>query len=428
MKRKVVLLSGAGASLDFGIPCALQLTQEVEARFRRESSLREAGTTLLDSILACLRRELPRPNEITFEQILEAIEDVAVIGCKGDPSHYTRNESCPLVGCVSRLREELGALGDVYSLYYDYYDAVLNSVIEKLSRVQDSDIACMAAACGCWSDRARLASFTLNYDDLVDRALGNPETGFAPGEQPRRFAASRLNSVWPAGRVLHCHLHGSARWRLRVPREDDVTDDPTELIEQDRPNAPWRSDPSQRYLSIAQSGRFRLIGPVVTGLTKTEGVLVEPFFSYLHAFHRALGSCTELVIAGYAFTDHHINAALRNVFASRGRGQLYIVDCDQSNDPWRVFDRLNNRVEARALQSIWRGTPTALSYEHLDTYPGWCCFAALDARGRRYPPVAMWLRGFKAFCESMCATGLPSPEFLRRLSRKMLHWNLQRED
>jgi hypothetical protein len=154
-----------------------------------------------------------------------------------------------------------------------------------------------------------------------------------------------------------------------------------------------------------QSGRYLPFGTIITGLSKADEVLQTPFLAYQHALHTALSRAGSLVVAGYGLSDPHVNAAIAQFFTRRRDTRLYIVDFDPAESASDYLLRLRRVCDLWA--SIASGESGSLCFEEISGFTGWHRMRCVSGSGAHGLRVAVWLRGFRAFCESVVDPGLP---------------------
>jgi hypothetical protein len=168
----------------------------------------------------------------------------------------------------------------------------------------------------------RIAVFTLNYDDVVDRTFPSWFDGFSGERQEsagghfweaRGFDAKAFDGWRDATEPVLVHLHGSVRFGyLSAP--------------------PWRlarfSDAAEAGKTIHRgirpddysSGQIVSTAPIISGLNKL-GKLINnpvPFGYYYRAFVDAVLGCERLLVIGYGGRDDHLNTWLEQFAHKHG--------------------------------------------------------------------------------------------------------------
>lgn len=408
MREPILLLTGAGASVEYGIPGTTDLTHRIEQRLIGHGATTETGVAdLYRAVVHCLKEYLPQPDQVTFEQVYQAVTDVYNVAAGARMSNDAPDESFPIVAATHRLRQALCRFGppEAFELQRMYRRTILEVVLEDCRA--GGDVSDLQAALARLSEASQLWSFTLNYDDVLDRSLDAAATGFGPGPEPRRFEPILLSLALRAGKSMHCHLHGCVRWGYASQGEPYTAHCLRDVYEYDAAQtASQHWEPVQSVLHHAQSGRCIPYACIVTGLSKTDELLEQPYFAYHHAFHRAVEQCSTLICAGYGFGDLHVNAAIRELFVNRAGVQMYIVDHAPGQDASDYVDRIFLRWEA--YLTLTRGEWCRCDPQEINGFPGWSCLSGDTVEEVPFPPIGVWLGGFRAFCQAVALDGLPA--------------------
>lgn len=73
-----------------------------------------------------------------------------------------------------------------------------------------------------------------------------------------------------------------------------------------------------RSTNTAQSHMESVIGPIITGLRKTDKLVAYPYSSYYHTLMDSLQKNSRLLIIGYSFGDIHFNHLLDRITRIHG--------------------------------------------------------------------------------------------------------------
>lgn len=394
-KEPIVFLTGAGTSIAYGTPTTEALTNRIADNF-----VRSAPTTmcvdLYERICCNLQGYLVRPSIVTFEDIYQGVLDVyATLTATRDPRAF--DEFRPRLLASHELVPNLKNFTelDVRLLQTSYLRAILQTFIDlqvdyddysepegMIRRIKRSNII--------WS-------FTLNYDPYLGNSIGSCVSGFSSGPAPRRFDQKMLMSAIERKRDIHCYLHGSLRWGWGDPATN-----PFELYEYDTISEAFNHVQSNRSSRPDQSGRPIVPSSIITGLGKLESVFNEPFLSIVLALMSALQNANKLVIAGYSFSDRHINQAVSKWRENNPHRALYIVDYDYYNDVNHYFDHEN---KVNVWHIIYPGDP--MMARDVPGYDGWQVLPGEKRGGYNTGPVYLWLGGFDTYCRSVISLGLP---------------------
>lgn len=209
---------------------------------------------------------------------------------------------------------------------------------------------------------ARLDIVTLNYDTCIEQSLNYFEDGFSEKLDVMGIHSHHAYRFHP--KALHCtnkskvmHLHGCINYGMGTTHDvnkyafDDSFHD---LYKYDSHNAAiehWygHSNPS------TQAGENIYVGPIITGLRKTEKLLVHPYLSYHYEFQYALRNNHTLLIVGYSCGDEYINAELMRMKQLHGNKRRIVVISYMSNDVrnnWHRDQYCRNWPEEKAYYML----------------------------------------------------------------------------
>lgn len=242
-----------------------------------------------------------------------------------------------------------------------------------------------------------VAIYNLNYDTVALTCWPDAPTGF------------NTDGLFDAP-AFHCrswnglmHLHGSVHFSLRENLSEEID---------------WRGDLNGPFVDCdeGQSSDERSDGrdfprtTLIAGGFKLDQLLLEPFNSYQSALVRDAYAADAILLGGYGFTDMHVNRALKNALMRRReqRPPVLVLDwADELTDPisfrhdrwaWVLMDVLYAPSQSYAAPGRKAPTPPSdlksrqtceLSSVHRTAiwYGGF--LAAADA----VPRLSVWLAG-----------------------------------
>jgi NAD-dependent SIR2 family protein deacetylase len=289
-KREIVLLLGAGATVDAGLPMAIGLTNCAE------EGIADKYPTLLPVLRfisgaiqfgkACQGE--PLTYKINIEELLTACSFLASRE-KSDVYPFVAAWH-ELINTLQLLPEEIQSDGTVYSFQFlaDYCKQGLRDWLE---------IRYPAKLKYLWGFRDfinagyKLRIFTLNYDECIERALadalGDININWTTGFGERGWDPKLLGSDEYEAYVYK--LHGSLDW---------VRDPKLGICSVKWPPARESEELPADFEALLVFG------------TDVKLQAVDPFLTLLFRFQQLLNASDVLVVVGYSFGDHHINAMI----------------------------------------------------------------------------------------------------------------------
>ena len=321
--RRALVLTGAGASLDFGAPSTADLTRKIKTRvFSDEWMKRCGGSRAYRKICKTLSGYLQDGAcAVNFEHVYHCAHELLFTF---EPTPGAVNEFRPILVPFIKRRfaadeEALRAL--VYGMAKFIY-AELSAACGNPSR----SLAPLAAFLAKLRKDHITRFYTTNYDDFLLQVAPDLYTGFdlAPSPNPKSFDPQ---AFWKAVDVDGLfHLHGSVHLGFAYPPSRDA----------DLGALHWFDDravaAAQVHSSYGGSGERRMDGSqvernaIVTGLDKLSHLQRQPFSHYYASMARDAMSADIIYVIGSGLVDLHLNTWLGDARRRTPRPQLLFID------------------------------------------------------------------------------------------------------
>ncbi|WP_375580593.1 SIR2 family protein [Marivirga tractuosa] len=351
-KNRTIVLMGAGSVLDFGAPKTEELTlallkhedvgginkdiffllekNEVYADINFESIIH-----FLDSLINYLRSDFKSGfkdiyQAFTFldENFLKKLELVDKIqflegGNQFREKHYRRAVKLLFFNYYKILMPQLTPYCDAWSVTHKKNKNLKNWYLKE-------------------SEKSVLRIYTTNYDRLIPNLLSKSGINVFDGFQyqsdydylsvkPDLFGI--LNKLDIA---VHYNLHGSLYWSLAFNQIKYWKSNQTEL---------YGADSFQKNYSNSEPNHANFLIPVITGYAKLRKAQVSPIREFFNAFQKDLLLADKIIIAGYSFSDDHINNLLSTACLYNQNVQIEIVDYDEKGSNKNISKRLREKVK-----------------------------------------------------------------------------------
>jgi hypothetical protein len=339
MKKKLLVILGAGSSTSLGIPSVLALDEHMRQWARDWSALHGFPDyyTALALEIETYYRSGPsgtRPS-LNFEKVLGEMvalshwttpapwgDSLRQVACSGAPPpnlHFpniftdhepygptvmVKDQLQYLLTQLARYMRELCQKFDLTGRSADQYIALFDGLREAFD----------------------IGVYNLNYDTAALSAFPDAYTGFG---HDGAFEPNAIHDRQQWGFVYH--LHGSVHHSLVGDFGDEIR---------------WR-DLGEKFFDGHQGlagdkrseGRLFPKSTIIAGGFKLDQLLVEPFHSLHAALVRHLYAADAILIGGYEFADVHINRALRNRLVG-----------PSTNIPVLVLDRAGSKTDPMAFR------------------------------------------------------------------------------
>jgi SIR2-like domain len=396
-KKKLLVVVGAGASVEFDVPSV----KDVDALFDQiggeEYPLADGSTSNLyrhirDAIDTYYEKN-PREKlrkRTNFEEVMYQIN--LLISYTDDPNFSLGSKA--LVQALP-LPDVL-AFGRPTSCNADVLrrlnQLLINGLVDRLIDVsaaattyKASEIAQLHQFFTALSNEFELGFITLNYDNIITQALPNLYTGF---NSDGHFDPNAVFARTEWGFIYH--LHGSVHFAMTGSASDlhRIT---------------WRSSPSKdsaahadgRNTQSSIEGITFPTSPVIAGYGKTQQILRQPFRTYLAQANRLALEADSFLFLGYGFSDLHLNAVFSEI---RDRIRPVVV-VDFAEDDQDALAYRQDTWSTNLLRTI----PTVGNFSR----PG--CVAAeaisdlkadreFEVSNNSGSPLAVWYNGMLEAC------------------------------
>lgn len=322
MKKRLLMVLGAGAGIECGMPSVAELGASMRV-WAEETARSLQCQDYYEAVWAALENHLQHGfasgcETANFEK---ALSDLAAL------TQWVRP---PPEGGTLRALAARGALPpdlhfpnpDRYGPYITLkvFAARLMEALATHMRARSRDLNSASAELNLWRagfaalrERFDIALYTLNYDTIARSAFPDAITGF---NQEGRFDPRAVHDRDWSGLF---HLHGSVHFTLAGNAS-------SEIVWQDNLAGDF-SDCDDRVADHRSDGHDFAPTSFIAGGFKLDQLLVEPFAAYQSALVRDCARADAVLIGGYGFADAHVNRALRNALrAGRPRPPVLVLD------------------------------------------------------------------------------------------------------
>ena len=449
-KKKLLIILGAGSSVELGMPSVGELDRSMRQWAREQADEKKSPDFfgLLWEIRRLYAAEIPADDQRGTEYSQPNYER-----CLGDMVSLLNAFLPPPVAdplqhsLLSTDRfEKLGlpsersntAIREQFTFLVRRLAALFRGRCWNLSARISPNSASFSPYCDFFRELAQrfeLGIYNLNHDTVALEAVQPPEQSKAPkfftGFSDCHFdpAAVHQRAEW---RFIY-HLHGSVHQCF-----PENTDHTTQQDLFSKAPTIWMEDLANREVvpDLPKQGNDGKLVPVtslVAGGWKLGQLQVEPFQTFYSTLPRHAHEADAILIGGYSFGDPHVNSILANVLRARERTRPRVMVVDywdkrkiDAGDPRDAIPQgervlwCSNLGEALRIdlgptsfvRAAGRGTATTpdeaiapltqaefcvgLKTGHPLTLPAEEFAVPLEtADGHRYP-LAVWFGGFEA--------------------------------
>ncbi|GJD32713.1 hypothetical protein PMNALOAF_3990 [Methylobacterium adhaesivum] len=401
-KRKLLIVVGAGASLDFGLPSVSDVDRILDAR---AAALYPLASDPTSNLYRYCRNEIdayykasPKPalrNWTNFEEVLYQLNLLSPYF--GDPSHVRGSNALlspvdlPDV-LVSGAKRAVDS-DIIKSLTSALIDELVDSFIDKCSNlpsIKSREIAEVNNFLSVLRKEFDVGIMTLNYDNVFEQADPNLFTGFDPAtgvfDASSVFARGQWDFVYHLHGSIHFAMTGTSSamhgitWR-KIPTKDAAV------------------HASGRNLQDTAEGTDYPISPIVAGYGKTNQTLRQPFRTYFAQANRIIHEADALMFIGYGFGDLHLNAVFSDI-SNRRRPTLVVDWASNDQDPLQFRHdnwtyNLFRTIPANAFEMAEPGHKAAPDVADLKSNN------QVEHSINPNYPLAVWYNGFLEACRNI---------------------------
>lgn len=400
MKKKLLIIVGAGASLEFGLPsvndvdgifdsCAGQVLPLLSEPM---SNLYRYCKVTIDNYHQAAPGPVLRKGA-NYEEVLYHLN--LLVPYYSDPQRVHGSNvlleprQLPMVRQFSHPKVVDGNV--LRYLSNALMDALVDHFIDACSGIADNkanEISLLRDFLSALSEEFDIGIVTLNYDNVFTHACPRFFTGFNPETCTFEPLTILRRDAWN----FIYHLHGSIHFAMTGTRHDmhAIT---------------WAKTPTKGH-QVHSSGRNDQgsaegvafpTSTIIAGHGKTQQILRQPFRTYYAQVNRLVHEADSLLFLGYGFGDQHLNAAFSE--ARDRRRPVVVVDwAKDDQDPLRfrrdtwsyqLFKMLPGN--ARSMGEPGSGVPVSIGNLK----------AANEVEASNDPgyPLAVWYNGMLAACQ-----------------------------
>jgi hypothetical protein len=358
LKRKLLVVAGSGASIDFGMPSVSDVD-----KFFRLTALQNFPLTsdpqqsLYDHVYRVIGdfwrecdpggRRLSKPN---FEDILYALYALAGVRPHGAMTGGLAAlvDAKPLPDVTWFGRDVVPGMPVLHAFIEDLATNLVAKFREICARSDANrrpEIEELRRFFAALNDEFDIAVISLNYDNLIYRALPDLDTGFDIGGSGI-FDQGRILSSLSWSKLMH--MHGSVHFDYISHRRDLH-----EIVWSEDLASMFRS--AQFGVTPSPEGVQFPTSTIIAGLGKPAQLLRTPFRTYYSALDRMVFESDALLIMGYGFGDHHLNQPFEKYRDSRNP---LVVLIDYASDNTLTASSGGDEVLSAAFRALgWFDTP-----------------------------------------------------------------------
>jgi hypothetical protein len=401
-KKKLLIVTGAGASVEFGFP----LDGEIKELFEKEAlTIFPLLCNPAKSIYSWIQEKdkyripcIPEDQYGNFESNLYMIECLERMLSKSSkfplkgfvPNGCINNQTPLLLESDSEGKHKQMADKDFLYLYKFLIEKLNMRFIEISKNLEDekrNELCRLKSFFDKLQEKFDISYVTTNYDNVLTTLFPCNRTGFdKDGKFNRRLLFNEKWEKWNYG----IHLHGSVFFDMK---RNEETNNLFQIYWNENLhdiNINYKS-PLGNSDEETKEG-FVVNSTIIAGYDKTNQILREPFLSYFSMLDKLVYESDAILFIGYGFQDDHLNSVFPFIREDTTKKRNIVV-----------IDKKEDKTNMESRNDDWStGLFKAIRYDKLNMSNQDAKYLAdnniLDTDENI--PLAIWYGGLMSACEN----------------------------
>lgn len=335
-KRKLLIITGAGASIESGI-CSVK---DIDSLFENKASAQfmlDTGKNLYQYVRDTINNYyLSYGYKTDYEEVLYILFTLASLEKQYNPN--------PLNAFISNLTHpkilENKTYRNIISTDFNSLAKYLIDELLKELRIQSSlsnkNMDIVKDFFRKIGKKYKIGFITTNHDNIITQSFPRYFTGF---NKKGFFNKSKVlkRKKWN----FSYYIHGSIHFDMKQ-------------YENELHQIVWKKDISSTFSqnSMGRSGNITMEGldlpnsTIVAGYDKLNQIQREPFRSYYNKFENVILKTDIILIIGYGFNDYHLNNILETYTKIKKNNKIVIISFsdDSTNSMQFRHDQFSNNL------------------------------------------------------------------------------------
>jgi len=398
MKKKILFITGAGASIGFGMPSVREIDSLLEKWLSGILEIDGSNMNLYkylqdrinDYYVFC--GNVGMKEQTNFEEVLYISMQLSSIS-----TNYKKN---PLNAFVNfNAFPKIKKFSISQDIEWNDFSFMVQYVVDKL--LEDFRGRCLKVQQNYKNESKSLKGLfdklnnefeigvvTLNYDNLILQTIPDLKTGFSPTGNFLPNEIIRSND-WH----FCYHLHGSVHFDMQG---DEI--DMHQIKWNNDLNSTFKQNSSGRNSQLTNESIDAITSNIIAGYNKTNQILRYPFSLYYSDMIRKINEADGFIFIGYGFNDYHLNHAFRESLIRNRKRPVVVIDYADNNtdcfqcrqDNWT--HNLCETILVNASEVGLKGKRCPPSIQHLKKNN------LMEASNNQDYPLAIWYNGLLDIC------------------------------
>ena len=397
--KKLLIVLGAGASIDFGMPNVSEVDNLFEKLASRHFPIVENRTSVNDNLYNWIKNNF-NANELksfNYEDIMFKIQSIASFAknhklCFGSDVEYIPPKEFPKIQSYNHY-ETIANSDELIKMNAVLNHGLLTNLREKgknLHKLKEHELSQIKRFFNFLGKDFKMGFVNLNHDNVLLSALPELETGFD------KITGEFDSGIFYKNEWNFCyHIHGSVHFNM----EDE--------------NITWKQDLNEKFglgapnrrSFVTEEGATHPMSTIITGKDKINQIYREPFRQYFLSLDRKIYESDTILFIGYGFNDSYFNELIyTHAKDKKKQRNLVVIDFKDGNmdslakvggEEWaqRMLNTTNNHFSDMASGNTnWEHVPNKVS-EFLKA-------KTFEYSNDKYNPLYVWYSGFLDACKN----------------------------
>lgn len=339
----VLVLLGAGASVDAHLLASMDMTKELENNLTSSDSKISKKWGKYKDLYKAVKSSILYGNHLTSKSVSESKSTINIEEFVNVLNELAKAESHTIYPFIAAWNMELVRYAGInFQTLKDFRRDIVHELVGSWVNVKNNeDCAYYRSLYRYWEEtHYNLRVFSLNYDMCVERACGMDN--ICRGFRQTQFKDGKMRKVWADGNmddesaekspIRLYKLHGSLDWRRDVTTRD--------LYCEDSPDPCNEVDDYQLIFGTTYKLSYQ-----------------DPFLFQISELRKHAKAARLIIAIGYSFNDEHINEILGQAMSHKEDCKIVSVEYlsevghnSENNRKVEIAARL--KMDSKSLERI----------------------------------------------------------------------------
>jgi len=399
-KKKLLIIVGAGASVEFDMPSVSDIDTFFDTKsneiFKVIGQNKSLYKYLKDEIVSHFNSVTkPIKTNTNFEEVLYTAMNLYSMNNdnKTNPvSTFYDFKNMP------QVEDQIGVMRPIEYNDFKYLTSYLIDELLKefrnrcqsLTTSKHTELSTLKTFLSELEKHFDLGVLTFNYDNVFLSKLNNPSTGF---DKNGMFDPANIlnNKNWNFIYHIHGSVHFDMQSNMKGLHNITFNSDLSSIFHQNTSGRSGQTTPESQFV---------LTSNIIAGYGKSYQIQKNPFYLYFTDFAKKIYEADALLFAGYGFSDIYVNNVIAESFDfNRKRPVVVLTYSGDNQDPMQFRQdnwswNLINCIATNSHSMSTKNHTTAPNISDLKTN------REFEVSRESDKPLSIWHSGFLDACRN----------------------------